>query len=196
MLPVAAFRPKIISMRSAFMLLACTLLGATACIVEAPSGEKHAESQRAVAPKAPPLSVTSGANLGGKVEIVGATIQPGQILPGDPVKVSVVLNVLDRLDKDYMVFVHVEDADARMDRMNVDHRPIGGTYPTTLWKKGETLKDDFQIYLPPGSRSRGLLVWIGFWEPVSDTRIPLKNPETVRNDGRDRILLARIPVGE
>lgn len=196
MLPVAAFRPKIIPMRSAFMLLACTLLGTTACIVEAPSGEKHAESQRAVPPKAPPLSVTSGANLGGKVEIVRATIQPGQILPGDPAKVSVVLNVLDRLDKDYMVFVHVEDADGRMDRMNVDHRPIGGTYPTTLWKKGETLKDEFQIYLPPGSRSRGLLVWIGFWDPVSDTRIPLKNPEAVRNDGKDRILLARIPVGE
>src|SRR5258707_1310797 len=123
MLPVAASRPKIISMRSAFMLLACPLLGATACIVEAPSGEKHVESQRAVAPKAPPLSVTSGANLGGKVEIVGATIQPGQILPGDPVKVSVVLNVLDRLDKDYIVFVHVEDADARMDRMN-EHQVV------------------------------------------------------------------------
>jgi len=133
--------------------------------------------------------------LGGKVELARASIQPGQILPGDQVKVTVFFNVLDRLDKDYMVFVHVEDGDGRAERMNLDHRPIGGTYPTTLWKKGESLKDEFQIYLPPGSRSHALLVWIGFWDPVSDTRLPLKNPDAVRNDGKDRILLARIPVG-
>jgi len=195
MLPVAAFRPKIARMRNTLTLALAALTGTASCIVEAPSSEKHSESQAPVASKSPPLSMANGANLGGKVEVARASIQPGQILPGDQVKVTVFFNVLDRLDKDYMVFVHVEDGDGRAERMNLDHRPLGGTYPTTLWKKGESLKDEFQIYLPPGSRSRALLVWMGFWDPVSDTRLPLKNPDAVRNDGKDRILLARIPVG-
>jgi hypothetical protein len=35
---------------------------------------------------------------------------------------------------------------------------------------------------------------MGLWEPRSDTRMKLTNPDAVRHDGKDRILLAQIPV--
>jgi hypothetical protein len=166
-----------------------------ACIVPAPSGEKSTtEKKRMSSTAAPPLTLTIGANLGGKVEISSVSIQPGQISPGEQARVTILFKVLDKLDKDYVVFVHVEDADGRLERMNLDHRPAGGAYPTTQWKKGETIRDDFVLYLPPGAQIRGLNIWLGLWEPVSDTRLPLKNPEAVRNDGKDRILVARVPV--
>lgn len=174
-------------------MAAATLAGG--CIVEAPTGEKPApEKARAVIAQVPATTVQNGANLEDKVEIVGATFSPGQVMPGETVRVTVFFKVLDQLEGDYMVFVHAEDADGRSDRINADHRPAGGAYPTNQWKKGETVKDEFSIYVPPGMPVRGLNLFIGLWEPKTDQRLKLKNPDKVRSDGNNRILIAQIPV--
>ena len=144
----------------------------------------------------PPLALKNGANLGGKVEIAGATVQPGRVVPGEPARVTIFFKVLQPLDEDYVVFVHVEDGDGKMERMNLDHKPAGGLYPTTQWKSGETVKDEFTLYLPSGATTHAINLWMGLWDPHTDARLPLKNPEAVRNDGRDRILLAQVPVAQ
>lgn len=177
------------------IVFAAALLLASSCIVEAPGGQRATpERARAVVTQVPPLSVQNGANLGDKVEIVGATILPGRVLPGESAKVTVFFKVLEELDVDYMVFVHVEDAEGRSERINADHRPAGG-YSTTQWKKGETVKDEFSVYVPPATSARGLNLLIGFWDPKTDERLPLRNPDKVRSDGNNRILLAQIPIG-
>jgi hypothetical protein len=100
---------------------------------------------------------------------------------------------VEELSADYMVFVHVEDVDGRVERMNLDHKPGGGQYPTNQWKKGEIIKDEFVVYVPPVP-VRALNVWAGFWDPKTDTRLRLRNVDQVRNDGKDRLLLLQIPV--
>jgi hypothetical protein len=180
------------SLRS--VLLSVSLLLGSACIVEAPGGSTPQERRAATVAQVPPLSVQNGANLGGKVVLVGATVQPGRITPGDQARVTLFFKVLQPLEEDYLVFVHVEDADGRMERMNVDHKPAGGLYPTTQWKPGETVKDEFVISIPPGASPRALNVWLGLWDPRTDARLKLTNPDAVRNDGNDRLLLAQVPV--
>jgi hypothetical protein len=165
-----------------------------ACIVEAPGGSKPNERRQAVVTQVPPLSVKSNANFEDKVELVGATVQPGRIAPGEAARVTAYFKVLKPLEEDYMIFVHVEDAEGRMERLNADHKPAGGLYPTTQWKPGETVKDEFNIMLPSGASSRALHLWMGFWHPATDARLQLKNPDAVRNDGRNRILLVQVPV--
>jgi hypothetical protein len=167
------------------------------CIVEAPSAEKGTSKQgrAVVVTKVPPLSVTSGARLDDKLELMGATVTPGRVLPGETFKVSAVFKVLAPVETDYMVFVHVDDADGRTDRINVDHRPAGGAYSTDQWKKDEMVKDEFSVYVPPGMNARRLLLFVGLWDPKTDSRMKVTNPEAVRTDGKDRILLAEIPVG-
>ncbi|MHB8879195.1 MAG: hypothetical protein ACYC8T_36310 [Myxococcaceae bacterium] len=166
------------------------------CIVEAPSGQKaNPEKARAVVAQAPPATVQNGANLEGKIEIVGATLTPGRVMTGESVKVAVFFKVLDTIDQDLTVFVHADDADGRTDRVNADHKPAGGSYPTNQWKKGETVKDEFSLYVPPGMPVRGLNLYIGFWDPKTDARLKLMNPDAVRSDGNNRILVAQIPVG-
>ncbi|MBX7097798.1 MAG: hypothetical protein K1X89_08805 [Myxococcaceae bacterium] len=173
-------------------LLACILL--SGCIVPAPtSGEKAApEAKRG--PPAQPVQVQNGANLGDKVEIQGLILNPGRAYPGDSVRVSAFFKVLDEIPADYMVFVHVEDIDGRVDRLNADHAPAGGANPTSKWKKGDVVRDDFQIYVPPTMQVRGLNVLLGFWDPKTDQRLVLKNPDAVRHDGANRILVAQIPL--
>lgn len=167
-----------------------------ACIVEAPGGATEAERRQATVPQVPPLALRNGANLGGKVEIAGATIQPGRVVPGEPARVTIFFKALQPIQEDYLIFVHVEDPEGRMERMNLDHKPAQGLYPTTQWKVGETVKDEFALYLPPGVSTRAVNLWMGLWEPRTDARMPLTNPEAVRNDGKHRILLAQVPVAQ
>lgn len=174
------------------LLVPASLL--SACIVEAPGGSSPNERRQAVVAQVPPLSVRNGANLEDKVELVGATVNPGRVSPGDATRVTVYFKVLKPLEEDYLVFVHVEDAEGRMERLNVDHKPAGGLYPTTQWKAGETVKDEFAFQLPAGAPARQLNLWLGLWDPKTDARLQLKNPDAVRNDGRSRILLVQVPV--
>lgn len=168
----------------------------SACIVEAPGGATESERRQATVQQVPPLALKNGANLGGKVEIAGAMVQPGRVVPGEPAHVTVFFKVLQPLDEDYIVFVHVEDTEGKLERMNLDHKPANGLLPTTQWKAGEMVKDEFTVNLPSGIPSRGINIWMGLWDPRTDARLPLKNPEAVRNDGQSRILLATVPVAQ
>ncbi|MFL5348509.1 MAG: hypothetical protein ACJ8AT_27245 [Hyalangium sp.] len=176
------------------VLLPTVLL--SACIIEAPGGATESERRQATVQQVPPLALKSGANLGGKVEIAGAMVQPGRVVPGEPAHVTVFFRVLQPLEDDYIVFVHVEDTEGKLERMNLDHKPASGVLPTTQWKPGETVRDEFTVSLPSGVSVRGINIWMGLWEPRTDTRLPLKNPQEVRNDGHDRILLATVPVAQ
>jgi hypothetical protein len=182
-------RPSLLALAASASLL-------SACIVEAPGGSSPNERRQAVVAQVPPLSVRNGANFEDKVELVGATVQPGRIAPGEVARVTAFFKVLKPLEDDYMVFVHLEDPEGRMERLNVDHKPAGGLYPTTQWKVGETVKDEFSIALPSGASARAVNLWVGFWQPSTDARLQLKNPDVVRNDGRSRVLLVQVPVAQ
>lgn len=188
--------------------VAAAALLAQSCIVEAPTGKKGGSSQMPAAPGAdveegqvaqaaaavPPMAVKSGANIGNKVEITGAMVMPGALIPGGQVRVAIFFKVLEAMTEDYSVFVHLEDVDGRVERMNVDHKPNNGQTPTNTWKKGDTVKDEFGLYLPPGLPVRGLNVYVGLWEPNHDVRLKVVNPDAVKTDGNDRVLLVTIPA--
>ena len=178
-----------------FALAASGVLLGGGCIVEAPGGASPSARRAATVAKVPPVSVKSGATFEGKVEVVGASLEPGRAVPGEPVRVTMFFRVLAPLSEDYLVFVHVEDAAGRGERMNVDHKPAGGLYPTSQWRVGETVKDEFTFTLPTGGATPASVnLLFGFWQPETDTRLKLSNPQAVRSDGRDRVLLAQLPV--
>lgn len=172
-------------------LILATLVLLTGCIVEAPTKEGVQGSAPRPAP-APPAEAKSGANFGDKVELVNAIINPGRGVAGEGVRATLNFKVLNKLDRDYMIFVHVEDVDGRTDRLNVDHSPRAK--PTSQWEPGEVVKDEFDIPIPPGMPVRGLSLAMGFWDPKSDERLPIKNKDQVPNDGRDRLFVLKFPV--
>ncbi|MGA9523788.1 MAG: hypothetical protein WBV82_20165 [Myxococcaceae bacterium] len=175
----------------------------TACLVEAPGSQvpgagDPAVSAAALVANAAPVRLPNGAILEDKLEIVDVVMEPGRAFPGEVVRVTAKYRVLEKIPQDYLVFVHVEDVDGRLERMNVDHAPVSGTRPTSSWEKGEVVEDTFAVNVPATAASelRGLNVWAGFWHAQSDTRLTLKNPDKVRNDGRNRVLLGTLKVGQ
>jgi hypothetical protein len=168
------------------------VLGA-ACIVQAPTSE-GTKTERPKRPPAPPFENKIGANFGDAVELTTATISPGSVSPGEGFRVALNFDVKKQIDGDYLLFVHVEDVDGRVERLNIDHTPIRGSRPTSTWKVGETLRDEFDVPVPPSMNVRGLNILLGFWESRSDTRMPIKNAAALKTDGRDRLLVGSVPV--
>ncbi len=171
------------------MCLALALLGSS-CIVEAPTKE-GAAAAAPKAPPSPPAEVKVGAQFGDYIELTNAVLNPGRGVAGEGVRVLLNFRVLATPDRDYAIFVHMEDVDGRAERFNVDHSP---RKPTTQWKPDEVVQDIFDIMIPPGHNVRGLSLAMGFWDPRTNARLPIVNKDAVPTDGRDRLYVARFPV--
>jgi hypothetical protein len=180
------------NMRHAPLLLLVLLpLG---CIVEAPGGDKQAPGTATTAAARPgsrPAGVRNGANFDGKVELLAASFNPPVLTPGDVSEVKLYFRVLQPLPEDWQVFVHAEDPEGKAARTNFDHAP---KRPTSGWRVGETIEDTFVVGVPAGTSQRALDLWVGFWLPRTDGRLPVKNKEAVRTDNADRVLLTRLLV--
>jgi len=179
-------------MRRTFALVSL-LTVLPACIVEAPTSEKSGAASQAQAPRGQvkAVPVKNGAVLGDLAELVGATFAPPSVTPGDATRVVLVFRAIKPSSEDWQVFVHVEDAEGRGERINADHAL---RTPTSAWKPGEVIQDEFAVMLPAGWRSRAVNVFVGLWAPTTNARMKVRNPEAVRTDGNDRVLLVQLPV--
>lgn len=187
--------------RSLAVLLALTaLLGLTACIQRPTSPrEKRDRFDRSrlgdvVLKEVPPFSKRVGAVFGGSAELVGVELKPATARPGDTVEVTYLFRVLDEAEEDYKVFVHVDDRGGRGERINADHWPAGGRYPTSAWRKGEVVRDVWSFKVPGHYQGEAFDLWTGFYQPGKDDRWPLTNRQAVQNDGQNRVLAATLPV--
>ena len=174
-------------------VLAVLFLLSSGCIVEAPGGDKQAPAAAATAarPGVRPAGVRNGANFDGKVELLAASFNPPVLTPGDVSEVKLYFRVLQPLPDDWQIFVHAEDPEGKAPRTNFDHLP---KRPTSSWRTGETIEDTFVIGVPAGGTQRAVDLWVGFWLPRTDARLPVKNPEAVRTDNTGRVLLSRLLV--
>ena len=177
-------------MRRAFALVSL-LSFLPACIVEAPTSEKSGAAAQGPRGQVKAVPVKNGAVLDELAELVGATFAPPSVTPGDSTRVVLVFRVIKPATDDWQVFVHVEDAEGRGERLNADH-PL--RVPTSSWRPGEIVQDEFALTLPPGFKARAVNVYVGLWLPSSNARMKVRNPEVVRTDGNDRILLVQLPV--
>jgi hypothetical protein len=162
-----------------------------ACIVEAPSSDKSGAVPSGPRAQVKPVPVKNGAILGEVAELVGATFAPPSMTAGDPTRVVLVFRGIKPTNDDWQVFVHVEDAEGRGERLNADH-PL--REPTSTWKAGQLVQDEFAVVLPAGWRARAVNVFVGLWLPRTNERMKVRNPESVRTDGNDRVLLVQLPV--
>jgi hypothetical protein len=86
--------------------------------------------------------------LDGRVALVGHDRTPQSLRPGDVLRVSLYWEALEPL-AEYHSFVHLVDAQGQTIAQS-DHQPGGVFYPTTLWRPGERLRDDFVLSIPAG----------------------------------------------
>ncbi len=76
---------------------------------------------------------------------------------------------LAQLGQDYIVFVHVYDANRDL-VATADGPPLGGGFPSSLWEPGDRVLDERVVPLSEGTEGP-LAVGVGWYDPVTGDRL-------------------------
>lgn len=75
------------------------------------------------------------------------------------------------ITRNYTPFVRLLDADGNS-LSDYARPPLGGSYPISHWRPGETIVDEFDVTLPPGLLPRKYWLVAGLMDPVTGTNLP------------------------
>jgi len=95
-------------------------------------------------------------DYGTTVRRLGAAIEPDGVHPGDLLWVTVYWQVLDRMDQDYTVYVHLLDHQGQS-VAEANNWPGLGNYPTRLWQPGMIIADRYPVRIPADVRTPELV---------------------------------------
>lgn len=99
---------------------------------------------------------------------------------------------LEKMDKDYTIFVHVTDAEGKKIMAQQDHDPVHGLYLTSQWKEGEMIKESYDLWVPVDVRAGVYTLRIGLWLPADKTR--LKVTSSSYPVDYDRVTIGHIEI--
>jgi hypothetical protein len=91
----------------------------------------------------------------------------------------------------YKVFVHVLGQNG-LPIAQQDNEPVGGTYPTTRWRRGERIRDPYAIVLPQGLPEGEYAVEVGLYRISDLTRLSVLDETGAAID--DKVYLEPIVV--
>ncbi|MEK6813500.1 MAG: glycosyltransferase family 39 protein [Nitrospirota bacterium] len=118
--------------------------------------------------------------FGGRLQFLGWTVSPSSARPGEDVKVAYYWKCIEPLVRDADVFVHFESPGGGFQD---DHRPRREDVGTGAWMKGEVVRYDRIVRIPPGAAMGRHAVYLGIWDPrgggvreeVSRTTLPVRD---------------------
>ncbi len=142
---------------------------------------------------APPMDGQQPANavFGDYVRLVGYGIDPPAIEPGGRAVISTTFEVLKTPPPGWNLFMHLESPTTSF---NADHVPAEGTYPITLWKPGDFVRDRYVFTTRPAADLEGYTVRMGFWDRATGKRPPVRADPPLIVTGDDRLQLGTLEV--
>jgi len=155
--------------RSSEVLLAASALG---------SGEKSSNPLDAVLPGALPVPQRPlQVDLDGRLEVVGIDIvdvagKPlDYVSPGRKFRMRTLMRVTAPIGGDYDFFIHIDGPNRR--RHNGDHKVAKGRFPTSLWRVGDFVVDDFETSLEPNFGPGQYNIYFGLY--LGDQRLKVRS---------------------
>lgn len=114
----------------------------------------------------PPVDTEVAARFGDVASLVGASLEPepGDIGPGDTLRISVVWRAESETDTSYRVFVHLVDREGRL-VAQCDGVPSEWSRPTTSWLPGEYITDVHTLTVPVDVRAGDYTLRAGLYGP-------------------------------
>jgi len=108
------------------------------------------------------------ANLGDQVTLLGYDLR---IRAGDSLLLTLYWQAQREMDKDYTVFIHLVDGEAKIWAQD-DNQPEGGFYPTSFWDEGEIVRDEYELLLPADMPEGEYELRVGMYIPETMERLP------------------------
>ncbi len=120
---------------------------------------------------------------GAQIRLLGYDL--GEWDPGQPWQVTLVWQAIEEMPQDYVVFLHLRNAETDAPVAQVDEMPRAGGYPTSLWMSGEVVTDDHVLTLPPDPAPGDYVLYVGLY---------LTDGTHLTVDGAQRLRLAEVTV--
>ncbi len=130
-----------------------------------------------------------GANYDGRIELVGYDLElpsDGSVGAGQGFEIIWYWRVIGEAPAGYQVFVHIDGFGLRL---NGDHVPVGGRYPTKLWDEGDLIADSQELTVPANFRVGDYAIYVGLFS--GSKRLELKSGA---NDGENRLNVGTLRV--
>lgn len=97
----------------------------------------------------------------GDLRLVAASVEPDELSGSGEVMVRTWWEVRDRVNGEYEMFIH---ADTPRNRINGDHEPVFGMFPTRYWLEGDIVLDEYPLDVSRFGDRRGVYdVHVGFF---------------------------------
>jgi hypothetical protein len=116
-----------------------------------------------------------GANLGGKVQLLGYNIESG-FRPGDEINLILFWQALQDMEKDYTVFNHLVNEGGNIWGQK-DNPPVDGFYPTTQWEKEEIIRDQYNLAISPDAPPGEYRIEVGMYLAETGGRLEVRGEE-------------------
>ncbi len=146
-------------------------------------------------------------NFDNKIELIGYSLSSQAVRRGGKVTIRMYFKCTGRLTTSYRVFMHV-DRVGSSSRIHGDHfvlnlvretedtKTCQGCFATNHWLPGDVVVDTYDLEVPIGSPSGPHHIWMGFYNPSGDARLPVKDYDKgkVRHDGQNRVSIGMLTV--
>lgn len=137
-----------------------------------------------------PKMVAVNADLGGKMTLLGYTLDVQSAAPGDAIPITIYWRALAPMAEDYSVFVHLVDKNELIVGQR-DMYPGQGTYPTTLMQPGDVIADTYAPHLAATLMTPNRIeVRAGLYSLETGERL------AVLDQGTDLVTLASMDIPE
>ena len=124
-----------------------------------------------VAPSEADPSVALDCHIGQGIVLRGYDLSRDRIAAGGKLTLTLYWEPLAIPERDYTVFVHLAGADGRPVAQR-DGYPLGGRYPTGLWRPGEVIRDAVELTVPADASGTYRLL-VGMYDPRTLERLPV-----------------------
>lgn len=132
-------------------------------------------------PDMPPAARQVSARLGESIELAGYTLaSQSPLTPGERLQVTLYWRALAPIDKNYSVFVHLDDLQREI-LSQTDTYPGYGTFPTRQWQPGDLVEDPYWLRIPAqGDYPQLYRLSSGLYYLPSMKRLPVTYPNGYR----------------
>ena len=138
-----------------------------------------------------------GTEFGGQLRLVGYELEETAVSPGDALWLTLEWEVLDEMDRDWSVFVHLTDPVLGQPIAQRDMYPGQGLLATRLLESGDRFVNRYKLIVPPTSIAPAeLILNVGLYDyntcPDCE-RLPITD-EGLLSVSTDAVQLATIPL--
>lgn len=138
-----------------------------------------------------PMQHTVAANLDSKALLIGYGLGAQEIEAGETLTLTLYWQALTEMARRYTVFTHLLDADNHI-VAQMDSEPLGGTHPTTEWRHGEIVRDNYGLLIAQDTPPGEYLLEVGMYYLPTLERLTVLDASGRVQD--DRVVLGRIVV--